>query len=31
VRVCVASGEAELLEGLSRLPAPAQRAHSGIR
>jgi aspartate/methionine/tyrosine aminotransferase len=31
VRVCVASGEAELLEGLSRLPAPARPAHSGIR
>lgn len=31
VRVCVASDKAELLEGLSRLPAPARPAHGGIR
>jgi aspartate/methionine/tyrosine aminotransferase len=31
VRVCVASDEAELLEGLSRLPAPARPAGGGIR
>lgn len=31
VRVCVASDKAELLEGLSRLPAPARPARGGIR